>query len=55
VNEAIVEELSGQPREALQILTFSLSKSSPGAYSIYEMDIESCFLISMHVLIACYM
>jgi hypothetical protein len=31
VKEVVAEELGGQPHEAPQILTFSLSKASPGA------------------------
>jgi hypothetical protein len=48
--EAIVVEPVGQPCEAPWIITFCLSKASPDPYSIYRMDIESCFLISMHVM-----
>jgi hypothetical protein len=37
--EVIAAELGGQPREALQILTFSLCKASLSAYSKYRMHI----------------
>jgi hypothetical protein len=38
--EAITEEHGGQPHEASQILTFPLSKASPGACRSY-LSIES--------------
>jgi hypothetical protein len=38
-----VAEPEGQPREALWMLTFPLSKASPGAYSNYR-NIMMCLL-----------
>jgi hypothetical protein len=34
--EAVAEEFGGQPHEVQQILSFSLSKGSPAAYSTYR-------------------
>jgi hypothetical protein len=36
--KAVVEELGGQPRKTLQILTFLLSKTRPNAYRSYRMN-----------------
>jgi hypothetical protein len=36
--KAVVEELGGQPRKTLQILTFLLSKARPSAYRSYRMN-----------------
>jgi hypothetical protein len=46
--------LGGQPREVPWILTCSLSKAIPGAYSTYRMQFVSCFILSMYVLIVHY-
>jgi hypothetical protein len=48
--KAIAAELGGQPREDSQILTFPLSKTSPGAYSPHRMLISILFYFYMHVM-----
>jgi hypothetical protein len=48
--KAIASKLGGQPREASRILTFPLSKASPGAYSTYRNVILSLLYFSMHVM-----
>jgi hypothetical protein len=42
--QATAEELGGQPREVSQMLTFSLSKASPGVYSAYR-NVISCLAL----------
>jgi hypothetical protein len=50
MKEIIAGDLGGRPHEMPHMLTFPLSKASPGAYSTYKLNVESCLVIYMHAM-----